>query len=118
MSIFKLPLTEILLRVGVAFSFLYPPIAALADPDSWIGYIPAFVLSLGLDPFALLHAFGLLEVALALWILIGKRIFIPSIVATLLLLLIVGFNGAQFPILFRDVSISLMAFALAWMHRA
>ena len=104
-----------LLRIGVAFAFLYPPIDALSDPDSWIGYFPAFITSVPLDPMLVLHGFGILEVILALWILSGWRIRIPAITGAVLLLAIVAFNGAQFPILFRDVSIALAALALAWL---
>jgi len=108
----RVPLHELLLRLAVAFSFVYPPIAAVADPDSWIGYFPAFIPA----SIELLHVFGALEIALALWIVFGRRIFIPSALAALLLLAIVVVNGAQFDVLFRDVSIALAALALAWLH--
>ncbi len=103
------------LRVGVAFAFLYPPINALSDPDSWIGYFPNFITSLPIDPLLLLHSFGALEVIIALWILSGWKIRIPSIIAAVMLIAIVVFNGAQFPVLFRDVSIALAALALAFL---
>lgn len=104
--------------MAIAVSFLYPPLAALTDPYSWSGYFPAFLTALmGTNTFLLLHAFGVIEVAIALWILFGKRVFIPSILAALILLAIIGFNLAQFPILFRDTSIALAALALAFIHR-
>ena len=107
-----IPVGELLLRLGVAFSFAYPPIAALIDPDAWIGYFPSFLPA----SETFLHAFGLFEIVIAVWILFGKRIWIPSLVAALALLAIVVFNLRQFDILFRDVSIALMALALAWRH--
>jgi len=117
MYLFTLPRAEVLLRIGVAFSLLYPPIAALSDPDSWIGYFPGFLLSLPIEPLLLLHMFGAVEGVLALWILFSRRITIPCVLTGILLILIVLFNGTQFPILFRDVSIALMAFALAFLHQ-
>lgn len=112
------PIPEILLRVAVAFSFLYPPLHALIDPYAWIGYFPAFVTSLAYgNEIVLLHAFGILEVLIALWILFAKRPFLPALMAAALLLAIVVVNGAQFPILFRDVAIALAALSLALMHR-
>ncbi len=108
-------IADILLRVGVAFSFLYPPIDALADPYSWLGYFPHFLQGI-LPDAVILHGFGIVEVVLALWILSGKRIFWPSVVATCMLLGIVIFNGTAFPILFRDVSIACMSAALAFTH--
>lgn len=101
-----------LLRAGLAFAFLYPAVNALFDPYSWLGYFPAFMH--GIVPDAvLLHSFGAVEVILALWIVSGKHIFIPSAIATLMLLAIVLFNLQNFQVVFRDVSIAAMAAALA-----
>ena len=61
----------------------------------------------------LLFVFGLFEVALAIWIIFGKKIFLPSLIAACLLLAIVLFNLSNFEVLFRDISIATMAFALA-----
>ena len=112
------PLPQLLLRLAVAFSFIYPAIAALIDPDSWIGYFPAFIPA----SITILHAFGALEIAIALWIVFGTRIVIPCVLAALILITIVVFNAAQFDILVRDVSIALAALALALVdvrtHRA
>lgn len=108
----SLPRFELLLRLSVAFAFIYPPLAAIRDPYAWLGYFPTFLPATEL----MLHSFGVIEIALALWILIGKRIAIPSVVAGLLLLSIVIANPLQFDILFRDVSIALACFALAGLH--
>lgn len=32
----------LLLRVGVAFAFLYPAITSWFEPYTWLGYVPAF----------------------------------------------------------------------------
>lgn len=117
MNPFTRPLPELLLRLAVAFSFLYPPLAALSDPDAWTGYFPAFMIATGVDPVTLLHVFGAIEGVIALWILFGKKVFYPSIAGATILMAIVLFNGIQFPILFRDVSIALAALALAFMDR-
>src|SRR3989338_1821078 len=94
---------EAILRIGVAFAFLYPPINALGDPQAWIGYFPLFVKGYVPDE-VLLHAFGLVEVFVALWILSGWRIFLPSVAATAMLLGIVVFNPSEFQVLFRDMA--------------
>ena len=110
-------LANIILRVGVAFSFLYPPINAIFDPYTWLGYFPQFVhlagQAVGMPDLVLLHAFGALEVIIALWILSGRKIFWPSVAACAMLLAIVIFNGSEFPVLFRDLSIAAAALALA-----
>lgn len=105
----------LLLRIGLAFAFLYPPINALGDPNSWIGYFPQFTRGYVPEEI-LLHAFGIVEVLLALWILSGWKIFIPSLIAAMILVVIVFFNASQFQILFRDLSIAAMALALAIMN--
>lgn len=101
------------LRIGVAFAFLYPPIDAVFHPMDWIGYFPQFITALPIESIVILHTFGLIEVAIALWILSGKNIRIPAVVAAIMLIAIVGFNAVQFSILFRDLTIAAMAVALA-----
>lgn len=105
--------TQLLLRIGVAVAFLYPPISALHDPYAWVGYFPAFLTNLPVDPVTLLHIFGVFEVIIGVWILIGRAIAIPSILAALSLAAIVLLNLAQIDVLFRDIPIALMALALA-----
>lgn len=113
-----LPAPELLLRTALAVSFVYPALAAIVDPYSWVGYFPTFVLSLiPIDVMVLLHLWGAFEVLLALWVLFARNVFIPSLVMTIALVLVVVANPGQFPILFRDLSIALAGAALAWMHR-
>lgn len=105
-------LTNLLLRSGVAFAFLYPAIDAFFDPYSWLGYFPKFMHGI-LPDMVLLHSFGAIEITIALWILSGKNIFWPSTLATLMLAAITLFNLQDFQIVFRDVSIGLLSAALA-----
>ncbi len=103
----------LLLRVGAAFAFLYPPVSALVgDPYTWFGYFPAFVQGI-LPDMVLLHVFGVVEVIIGLWLLSGYKIFAPAMLATLMLVAIVVFNTSQFDVVFRDLSIACMTFALA-----
>lgn len=111
---FRLPLPGLLMRLAVAFSFIYPAVSAWFDPYAWIGYFPAFALnSAGNNAELLLHAWGALEILLALWVLFAVRVYIPSIIMAALLMAVVIVNPAQFPILFRDISIALAALSLA-----
>jgi len=103
---------HVLLRIGVAFAFLYPPVRAVFDPVSWLSYFPQFIRGLPIDPLVLLHGFGAIEVVLALWILFGRHIRVPAALATLMLLAIVAFNWADIDVVFRDLSIALMTLAL------
>ena len=104
-------LSDLILRIGVAFAFLYPAIDAVSNPDSWIGYFPKFMQGVIPDTF-LLHGFGLIEICIALYILFGKNIFWPSLIASTMLLGIVIFNLNNFDILFRDIAILAMTLSL------
>jgi uncharacterized membrane protein YphA (DoxX/SURF4 family) len=110
-----------LLRLGVAFAFLYPPLSAFfGDPYTWFGYFPQWVVSLaasvGVSDLVLLHAFGVVELVIGIWILSGYKPFVPAMLGGIMLVGIVIFNLWQFEVLFRDLSIAAMCFALALMH--
>lgn len=108
---------EHILRAGLAFAFIYPAVAGYLNPFSWIGYFPEFLRdSVGNDTL-LLNGFGSLEIAIALWTLSGWRIFVPSILAAVILVGIILFNAAQMDVIFRDVSILAIALALALTSR-
>jgi hypothetical protein len=107
---------DLLLRLGVAFAFLFPPVNAFIDPYSWVGYFPTVIRDIGPE-MLLLHLFGIIEVAIGLWILSGKRIFYPSVAAVVILALIVLTNLGDFQVLFRDVSVAFAALALAVLNR-
>ncbi|HEY4522634.1 MAG TPA: hypothetical protein VJH91_03320 [Candidatus Paceibacterota bacterium] len=103
---------HVVLRAGVAFAFLYPPIHAIWHPDIWIGYFPPFLFGYVPDE-VLLHGFGIVEIIIALWILSGHKIFWPSLIAAAMLTGIVVFHWGSFEVLFRDASIAAAALALA-----
>ena len=104
---------NLILRIGVAFAFLYPPYAALGDPISWFSYFPAFIQALPIPHEVILHGFGLVEVVIAVWILSGKKVLIPSVLATIMLAAIVAFNLSLFDVVFRDLAIACMSASLA-----
>lgn len=106
-------LAHLALRIGLAFAFVYPAVAEIGDPVSWESYFPSFIHALPVSPLILLHAFGALEVTIALWVLSGWRIRLPAALAAVLLITIVAFNVSQLDVLFRDLAIAAMAVALA-----
>jgi len=108
-------LANFILRAGVAFAFLYPPINAWTNPTDWIGYFPVFLRGI-VDDNILLHGFGVIEILIALWILWGRNIFWPAAAATLMLVGIVVFNMSNFIVIFRDLSIAAAALSLALMN--
>lgn len=102
----------LLLRAGLAFSFAYAALRAEFDPNSWIGYFPPFLLHT-VPEDVLLIVWGLFELVIAIWILSGRHIFIPCLLASISLIGLVIFNFSQIDILFRDVSLALVSLALA-----
>src|SRR4051812_16103479 len=105
--------SNLLLRIAIAFSFLYPAIDSFLHPDDWIDFFPQFMRGIVPDQ-TLLLGWGALEIVIALWILSGKKIFIPSAAATVLLCAIVLFNLSLMQVVFRDLSLALVAAVLAW----
>lgn len=108
----------ILLRLGVAFAFLYPPVAAYLDPFSWIGFFPQFLRDMLGNDTLLLHSFGVVEIALGLWVLCARNVVIPSLVMAAMLAGIILFNWDAMEIIFRDISILAMALALALLNHS
>jgi hypothetical protein len=110
-------LSRLLLRAGVAFAFLFPPINALFYPEAWIGYFPqalhAAATNAGISDLVLLHSFGALEVVIAVWVLWGRKAYIPAAAAVAILLAIVATDLSDFQILFRDIALALCAAAVA-----
>ncbi len=109
-------LVSLILRLGLAFAFIYPPLAAFGNPQAWVGYLPLFISKTVPDEIVFLHIFGAFEIIIAIWFLWGRALFYPSIIAVFILALIIILNWAQISVLFRDISIILMAIALAIMH--
>jgi uncharacterized membrane protein YphA (DoxX/SURF4 family) len=108
---------SLILRIGLAFAFLYPAISAIFNPFAWIGYFPQFAHTLIPNDTLLLHLFGAVETIIGLWLLSGKKVFYPSAVAAIMLFFIVVFNLPQMDVVFRDISILAMAIALMVLHR-
>lgn len=101
----------LLLKFGVAFAFFYPAISAFVDPSAWIGYVPAWI-DIFIPRETFLPLFSAFEIVVALGVLFWNKA-LPSVVAGLMLISIVALNRNEFSVVFRDLSITCMAFALA-----
>ncbi len=115
--------SSLLIRIALAFSLLYSAYGFWKHADVWLAYIPEVVKNamvvtrLGLSGGTLALALFAFHIILALWLLSGWRIFIPSLLVALFLGSIVYFNLNQLDVLFRDVSLALVALALAFAPR-
>ena len=110
----KNKLASLLLRLGIAFSFIYAAVSAFFNPTNWIGYIPDF-LTLGLDKLVFLKIHSAVDLLLGLWLLSGRKEFYASIVSAVVLFGIVVLNTGQMEIVFRDISILFASLALTVM---
>ncbi len=109
----KKTLPPFTLRLGLAFSFLYPAIDSFFHPDTWIGFFPARLVAVSpVDVLMFGLLFSGLEIVIALGILFMRDPFYPALAAVVVLLGIVMFNWSAFDIVFRDISIMSMAIAL------
>lgn len=106
---------EYILRIGLAFSFIYAALGGFLEPTNWIGYFPSFLKDIIPDA-TLLVLWGIFELVIAIWILFGKKIFLPALIAGLSIVGVVVFNWGARDIVFRDISIAAMAFALVLLH--
>lgn len=105
-----------LLRLGLAFVFLYAAIGSFQDPYSWIGFFPQFLRDL-VPAEILLRVFSFYEIALALWLLWGRWLFYAGLISAATVAGIVVFNWGAMDIVFRDISLALAALALASLSR-
>ncbi|MBI5798567.1 MAG: hypothetical protein HZB10_01380 [Candidatus Yonathbacteria bacterium] len=106
----------LLLRLGIAFAFLYPALSSFIDPSAWIGYVPVWIdFFLPREIFLLI--FSPVEIIVALGVLFWNNA-LPSLVASIMLISIVVFNSNEFSVVFRDLSIAIMAFGLAFLVKA
>lgn len=100
------------LRLSLAFAFFYAGFGALTAPQNWIDYLPQFLAQI--MPLAtILMLFGICEIVLALWLLWGKWLVVSASIAFLMLVGIIAFNTTVLTITFRDISLAIVALALA-----
>lgn len=106
----------LLLRIGIAFAFVYAGVSGFMNPAAWVGFFPPFLADFA-SPEIIIGVWGVLEILLALAILFIKRVFYPALLAAVLLFGVTIFNLGAMDIVFRDVSIGLAAVALALLSR-
>lgn len=105
-----------LLRFSLAFVFLYAAVESFLRPMDWIGYLPQFIRDIA-PARPLLAVFSVYEIALAVWIFIGKKGVWAAGLAFLTLLGITMANLAILDITFRDIGLALAALALFDLER-
>ena len=104
------------LRIGLAFIFIFVALSAFLNPQAWIGYVPTFIgNTITRGYFLFFH--DIVNLALGLWLLSGKKTFYSAVVSCLVLAGIILTNIGSFLITFRDVGLFFAAVALAVLSR-
>jgi len=109
-------IVSLLLRLGLAFSFIYVAISSFLNPNNWIGFFPSFLVSI-IDTNILLTIFSIYEIILGVWLLTNRKIYYASILSAITLFGIIIFNLGALDIIFRDIPILIMAIILILMNR-
>lgn len=102
---------SLILRIALAFVFLYAAVSSFISPNDWIGYMPKFMRGIVPDQ-VLLGGFSLFEIALSAWLLCGLYAKYAALLAAAMLAGIVVLNPALLPITFRDIGLFIAALAL------
>lgn len=100
-----------MLRLGLAFVFLYAAVESLLHPLEWSGFLPSFVNRL-LNPNLAVRLIAVFEIVLALWLLSGKYKKYAAALSAMTLAGIILTNLSQFIVTFRDVGLLCAALAL------
>ena len=109
-------LPSTLLRLGLAFAFLYAGVSSILQPSDWIGFLPEFLRNVSFVD-TLLLVFSIFEIFLAFWLLSGKATFYAALVSLAMMLGIIASAPGLLIVTFRDVTIAFSAAALAVMNR-
>lgn len=107
---------SLLLRIGLAFSFIYVAISAFLNPTNWIGFIPIFLTSI-ISSELFLNVHIIFNLILGVWLLTNKKTYYAGIISAVALFLITIFNLGALDIVFRDVSLFFMALALVFLSK-
>jgi uncharacterized membrane protein YphA (DoxX/SURF4 family) len=102
---------SLILRIALAFVFLYASVSSFLSPNDWIGYMPRFMRGIVPDQL-LLAGFSVFEIVLSGWLLSGFYVRYAALLAAAMLAGIVVLNPALLPITFRDVGLFIAALAL------
>lgn len=107
--------SQSLLRLGLAFVFLYAGINIFLEPSSWIGFVPKWIENFGLSRELALYAHAVGDIVVALGMLSGRKHFWAGISAFAMLFSIVLFNGLPLLLItFRDIGLAFAALAYAF----
>lgn len=106
-----------LLRLGLGFSFIYPGMAMLIEPNVWLGWFPSFIvdnLPAAIPSFYIVYATGIFDILIGSMLLLGILLRWVAIFGIVHLIGVVALGPpGSFIITFRDVG---LIFSLATLY--
>jgi uncharacterized membrane protein YphA (DoxX/SURF4 family) len=103
--------SDVILRLGLAFVFIYAAISGFQHPEAWVGFVPHFVTNF-ISAKTFLDVFGVFQLILALALVTGKYIRYTAALSFLAITGLLVFNLNSLIVTFRDVGLACMALAL------
>lgn len=103
--------SKLILRLGLAFVFLYASIGSFLFPQNWLWFVPEWMGKI-VPAKLVLDSHAGFELVLGVWLLTGKKLFYASTVAALDLLAIMLSNIGVFDTVFRDLGLFASSIAL------
>lgn len=104
---------SLLLRVGLAFTYIYASIDAFRKPDLWLSFLPEFMLKLAPFPdITVLHLLSVVQLVIAAFLIFKILLPYTAIVSALFLTGIIVTDLDAFLITFRDVPLVLASIAI------
>lgn len=101
---------QTLLRLGLGLAFIYAGLHSLVDPGSWMEYAPSWIEFI-VEKELFLAVFASFEVLLGVFLIIGRFLYMTSILAFATIFGILVFNGVG-DVTFRDFGLMVSAAAL------
>ncbi len=104
-----------ILRASLAITFIYAAIAAFLHPSDWVIFFPN-ILRNNIKDTILIDWWALFQITLSVWLLYGKRIFLPSLVSGLTVTAIILVNISTPDVVFQDIPALAAALSLSIIH--
>ncbi len=108
---------SLLLRFGLAFTFLYAATSGFIEPDSWIGFFPEWLRAI-VPAYPMLTAFGIFEIVVALALIFDQYTYYAAYIYALTMIGIIVSNPGALIISFRDIGLAFAALALAKLSKS
>ncbi|MEK6918619.1 MAG: DoxX family protein [Nanoarchaeota archaeon] len=102
---------KLLLRIGISLLFIWFGISQLANPNHWLGFLPAWTNNLPITQVTFVYLNGSAEIILALFLIAGLYTRTAAIILALHLLGI-ALSMSYSPTMIRDLGLAIATGAI------